>query len=147
MAPSNSTPSDLYPSLTYGDAPAAIEWLCRAFGFTQRLVVPGPAGTIMHSELSLGGAVVMVNSSRPEAGRVAPPTDGPVHGALSIFVADPDAHYARARAADAKITQELKDEEYGARGYMATDPGGHQWYFANYRPGRWWGGESDLSGA
>jgi uncharacterized glyoxalase superfamily protein PhnB len=35
------TPSDIHhPSLTYDDAPAAIEWLCRAFGFTKRFVVP-----------------------------------------------------------------------------------------------------------
>ena len=141
MAP-ELTPSELYPSLTYDDAPAAIEWLCRAFGFTQRLVVPGPDGQIMHSELTLGSSVVMVNSPRPDQGRIAP-VDGKVSTTLSLDVDDPDAHYARAKAADAAITQELQDEEYGARGYMATDPGGHQWYFANYRPGAWWGGESD----
>ena len=36
-----STTSDIYPSLCYEDAPAAIAWLCRAFGFTERLVVSG----------------------------------------------------------------------------------------------------------
>ena len=71
---------------------------------------------------------------------MAPVAGGPVHGTLSLFVEDPNTHYAQACAADAKITQELRDEEYGARGYMATDPGGHQWYFANYRPGAWWDG-------
>lgn len=32
---------DIYPALTYDDAPAAIDWLCAAFGFRKRLVVPG----------------------------------------------------------------------------------------------------------
>ena len=42
------TPSNIYPGLSYDDAPSAIEWLCRAFGFTKRLVVPGPDGSIDH---------------------------------------------------------------------------------------------------
>ena len=140
---SERTPSTIYPSLTYNDAAGAIEWLCRAFGFTQRLVVPGPEGRVMHSELTFGDAVVMVGSPQPEQGRIAPPEGGPVHSTLSLFVEDPDAHYARACEAGAKIVHELTDEEYGARGYMAQDPGGHLWYFADYRPGEWWGGETD----
>lgn len=52
MAPSYRSPSDVYPSLTCEDAPAAIDWLCRTFGFTKRFVVPGPAGRIEHSEHS-----------------------------------------------------------------------------------------------
>ena len=32
--------------MRYQDAPAAIEWLCSAFGFQKHLVVPGENGTI-----------------------------------------------------------------------------------------------------
>jgi uncharacterized glyoxalase superfamily protein PhnB len=64
------TPSDIHPCLTYADASAAIEWLCRAFGFSKRLVVPGLDGTVRHSELSLGTGVVMVSS--PGLGRQPP---------------------------------------------------------------------------
>jgi len=35
MASSYRSPSDIYPSLTCDDAPAAIEWLCRAFGISR----------------------------------------------------------------------------------------------------------------
>jgi uncharacterized glyoxalase superfamily protein PhnB len=42
MSKPASTPSDIHPSLTYDDAPAAIEWLCRVFGFAKRFVVSGP---------------------------------------------------------------------------------------------------------
>jgi len=34
--------------------------LRRLTNFSQRLVVPGPEGTVMHSELTLGDAVIMV---------------------------------------------------------------------------------------
>jgi uncharacterized glyoxalase superfamily protein PhnB len=132
-------PSNLYPSLTYDDAPAAIEWLCRAFGFEKRLVVPGPDGRIVHSELSLGPGVVMVSSPKPEYGRVGPRSQQGASAALCVQVDDPDGHCARARAAGARILRELHDEDYGARGYMAADPEGHAWYFGTYRPGAFWG--------
>jgi len=132
------TPSDLYASLTYNDAPEAIEWLCRAFGFTKRLVVPGPEDSVMHSELTYGTGVIMVSSARLGQGRRSPLALSGVNVALSLFVADPDAHYATAKKAGAKIISELKDEEYGSRGYMAKDLEDHHWCFATYRPGLWW---------
>ncbi len=132
-------PSNIYPSLFYDDAPAAIEWLCRAFGFTKRLVVPGPNGTVLHSELSLGPGVIMVGSAKPERGLFSPRSLSGSNQGLSVQVDDPDSHYARAKAAGAVIVQEPKDEEYGSRGYLAKDPEGHQWYFATYRPGAHWG--------
>jgi len=134
----SSVESDIYPSLTYDDAGAAIEWLCRAFGFTRRLVVPGEGGRIEHSELSFGNAVVMVSSPKAEFNRVSPRAAGGRPQALSLYVADPDAHHAVAMAAGATLLQPLRDEEYGARGYMVADPEGHLWYFGNYRPGGYW---------
>jgi len=138
MVPSHSTLSDIHPSLTYDDAPAAIEWLCRAFGFTRRFVVPGPDNRVEHSELSLGTGVVMVSSPKAEDRRVSPKTLAGVAQALSVFVADPDAHHAVAVAAGARVIRPLQTEDYGARGYMALDPEGHVWYFGNYRPGEYW---------
>ena len=139
MTARHQTPSDIHPSLSYDDAAAAIDWLCRAFGFTRRLVVPGPNGEIIHSELSLGTGVIMVGSSRPEEKRVSPRRlRGQVTNAISVYVPDPDAHLQQALAAGAHMLRPLRDEEYGARGYMAEDPEGHQWYFGNYRPGAHW---------
>ena len=137
MSPPPVITADLYPSLTYDDAPAAIEWLCRAFGFTKRLVVPGPDGSVIHSELSLGNGVVMVSSPKPEDGRRSPARGGAAQ-CLSGCVADPDAHHATAIAAGARVVRELRDEDYGSRGYMALDPEGHVWYFGDYRPGGYW---------
>ena len=57
---------------------------------------------------------------------------------ISVYVADPDAHYHRAREAGSQITQEIKSEDYGARGYVAKDPEGNHWYFGNYQPGAYW---------
>jgi len=143
MPPKDSTPSDIYPGLTYDDAPAAIEFLCRAFGFRKRLVVPGPDGTVMHSELTHGSGVIMIGSPRTEEGRVGPRGLPALHAAFSVHVDDADAHHDRAKAAGAVIVQELADADFGSRGYTAKDPEGNQWHFGTYRPGVWWGGETD----
>ena len=138
MSRPDRVPSSIYPGITYDDAPAAIEWLCRVFGFEKRLVVPGPDGTVMHSELSFGDGVIMVGSVRPEQGRVSPKGLPGVTAAFSVRVDDPDAHYERVVAAGAEIIHELQDEEYGSRGYMVRDLEGHQWCFATYSPGAHW---------
>lgn len=138
MSSAYRTPSDIHPCLTYTDAPAAIDWLCRVFGFTRRLVVPGSEGTVEHSELSLGTGVVMVGSPKPAFGRRAPNDPDGAPGMLSVFVSDPDAHHVKAVAEGAIIVQPLRDEEYGARGYLAKDLEGHFWYFGDYRPGGYW---------
>ena len=132
------TPSNIYPSLFYDDAPAAIEWLCRVFGFTKRFVVPGPDGTVAHSELSLGPGVIMVGSANREKGWVGPRGLAGLHQGLCVQTDDVDAHYRKANAAGAEILQESRDEEYGSRGYMAADPEGNRWYFGTYRPGEYW---------
>jgi len=132
--------ADIHPCLTYADANAAIDWLCRAFGFAKRLVVPGPEGTVQHSELSLGTGVVMVSS--PRRGRQPPGKAGGHTATLSVYVSDPDQHFAQAVASGATVTQPLRDEDYGARGYGVTDLEGHHWYFGNYRPGSYWEGSA-----
>jgi uncharacterized glyoxalase superfamily protein PhnB len=80
----------------------------------------------------------MVSSPKSEFGRVSPKSVRGLPQALSFYVADPDAHHARALAAGATVVRALQDEEYGARGYMVADPEGHHWYFGNYRPGEYW---------
>ena len=132
------TTSTIYPCLCYDDAIGAIEWLERAFGFRKRLLVSGPDGRVIHSELSLEDAVIMVNTARPGEGRLAPTGLPGMPQMLSVFVADPDAHFEQARSAGAEIIDALADLPFGARGYTTRDLEGHLWHFSNYRPGEFW---------
>ena len=136
---STETRSTIIPCLRYRDAPAAIEWLCRAFGFDKRLVVPGENNTIAHAQLTLGGGMVMLGSTDhdSEFGRlIAQPGDIGEREtqSCSLTVADADAHYARAKAAGARIIMELKDNDFGGRGYACRDPEGHHWWIGSYDP-------------
>ena len=50
-SPATNTRATLIPCLRYRDASAAIDWLCKAFGFKKMLVVPEGTGRIAHAEL------------------------------------------------------------------------------------------------
>lgn len=136
----HATPSraGVMPTLRYRDATAAIDWLCRAFGFEARLVVPGENGCIAHAQLAFGNGMVMLGSAREDAlaRYMQPPASlgGTGTHCVYIVVADADAHYAQAKAAGATIVFDIKDEEHGGRGYGCTDPEGHLWYFGTYDP-------------
>jgi uncharacterized glyoxalase superfamily protein PhnB len=133
-----NTRATVIPCLRYRDAPAAIEWLCRTFGFEKQLVVPNPDGTIAHAQLSFGNGMLMLGSVvESEFGRLMRQPDeigGAETQAPYVIVADADAIYARARAAGAKIVLEIKDEDYGGRGFSCRDPEGHLWNFGTYDP-------------
>jgi uncharacterized glyoxalase superfamily protein PhnB len=129
----------LTTSLFYENAGAAIDWLCRAFGFEVQLKVEGENGRIEHSQLTYGDALIMVGDMggpRPEHALMVSP--GSVGGkntqVLCIVVDDADAHCAQARAAGARIFREPAEDDYGDeyptdRTYGAVDPGGHMWFF------------------
>jgi uncharacterized glyoxalase superfamily protein PhnB len=126
----------IFPALRYSDAPAAIEWLGRAFGFEPRMVVDGPNDTVAHAELAYDGAVIMLGTARPpEADDYSAAAPPPGSSALYLAVADPDAHHERAVAAGAEIVRALQDTDYGSREYSARDPEGNVWSFGTYRPG------------
>jgi uncharacterized glyoxalase superfamily protein PhnB len=117
----------VFPTLSYDNAPAAIDFLVEAFG-AERHAVYGDDGKIHHAELRFGNGIVMLGSSSEEM----PATGG--GGGVYIVIDDPDAHCARARAAGAEITRDLHDEPYGSREYSAKDPEGNSWHFGTYQP-------------
>jgi PhnB protein len=121
----------IIPMLSYSDAPAAIEFLCTAFGFTERFRMPMPDGTVGHAELALCDNIVMLATAWTAAGMKSPRDLGGVHGQLHCTVADVDAHYAHAVSAGAIIIGEPQDQPYGERTYRAVDPEGHRWIFAS----------------
>jgi uncharacterized glyoxalase superfamily protein PhnB len=91
------------PALQYQDARAAIEFLCRAFGYE------GEGGSIAHAELTLGNGMVMLGSVKDtEYGKllVRPRDAGGVTMSVYVIVDDVDAHFTRAKAAGAEITRE-----------------------------------------
>ncbi|MBC8328847.1 MAG: VOC family protein [Planctomycetes bacterium] len=133
-----TTTATVIPTMRYHDAAAAIAWLCEAFGFEKHLVVPGEDDTIVHAQLVFGNGMVMLGSaSASEFDDLQKPPSA-LGGAVSqspyIIVDDVDGHHARAVTAGAEIVMEIRDEDYGGRGYSCRDPEGHLWNFGSYDP-------------
>ena len=131
--------SAVIPALRYRDAPAAIEWLCRVIGFEKHLVVPGPDNAIAHAQLALGGGMLMLGSvdNGSEFGtRIRQPDEigGYETQSAYVVVADADAVLARAKAEGWTIVIDIKDEDYGGRGFSCLDPEARLWNVGTYDP-------------
>src|SRR5438093_2170173 len=118
----------ILPHLAYEDAPAALAFLCEAFGFKEKMRMPMGDGRIGHAEIAYQGAVVMLASCWRPAGIKSPQELPGVHSQICCVVDDVDAHYRHALAAGATIIGEPADQPYG-RTYRAVDPEGHRWIF------------------
>ncbi len=107
------------PRLAVRDAIAALDFYAAAFGaqeIYERFCAPD--GTLIHTELRIGDAVVMVTE------------DDGYRALLATYWPDVDAAWARARAAGAEVVYPLADHFYGERGGRLRDPFGQEWMLA-----------------
>lgn len=132
------TRPSIYPTLQYRDAPAAIAWLEKAFGFRVAVSHPDEQGGVMHAELCLGNGMVMLGSCKEDGPfALKTPRDAGV-STQSIYVVvgrdEVDALFERAKASGAEIVWGLRETDYGSRDFSARDPEGHLWSFGTYLP-------------
>ena len=137
VSTAKNTRATVIPGLAYRDAPKAIDWLCENFGFERHLVVPGPNNTIMHAELSFGNGMIMLGSVHDDRDFTLKQPDE-IGGAETqtpyLIVSDADAVYRKVKAAGATIVRDIKDNEYGGRGFSCRDLEGRLWHIGTYDP-------------
>jgi uncharacterized glyoxalase superfamily protein PhnB len=134
--------SPAIPCLRYADAPAAIDFLCAAFGFTVHALHPDEAdpAIIHHAQLVLGNGMVMLGSVRDMESESlytwSTARDlGGVTACVYVVVPDADAHCLHARNEGAVVVDEPHENPgYPGRGYTALDPEGNVWSFGSYDP-------------
>lgn len=121
----------VWPTLTYRDARGAIRFLVDAFGFEEVVSYPGnDESTVSHAELRWPeGGGVMLGTARADSVIADLP---PGTGSIYVVTEDPDALFERARAAGARVVQELHDTDYGSRDFAVRDPEGVYWNFGTY---------------
>jgi uncharacterized glyoxalase superfamily protein PhnB len=130
MLRNRSVPADvILPHVTYRNVAAAIDWLIRAFGFTEHYRYGG-AELVDGAQMHLGEAWIMVNRARP--GRSSPAQAGCATQSLTVFVADVEAHFERAKSVGARIVEEPHETVYGEWQYAAEDLEGHHWLFSRH---------------
>ena len=107
--------STVIPVLRYDDVAAAIDWLCRTFGFTERWRIGDH-----RAQLAVGDGAVAIAERR---GGVGP-------AEVMVRIDDVDGHHERAQREGAMIVQPPADHPYGERQYSAEDLGGNRWTFS-----------------
>ena len=124
----------VWPIFAFRDARAAADFLVGAFGFELRAIYArdDDPSVVEHGELRwpLGGGVMFGTAGKDDG-----PFGSRLPGNDSVYVVcdDPDALFSRATSAGAEVVRELKDEDYGSRGFSVRDPEGNLWSFGTYR--------------
>jgi PhnB protein len=122
------------PALVVNNAARALEFYSEVFEAKERSRIPGPGGTIVHSEIEIGDSVLIVEDPAPYLGTQAPPPGGldgtPVF--LFTYVSDVDAVIKRAVELGATLKRAPQDQFYGDRDGFIVDPFGHSWTIASH---------------
>jgi PhnB protein len=113
------------PYLIVEKAAEVIEFMKRAFGAQVTFQMPGPDGSIGHSEIRVGDSMIMLSSAREQW--KAMPT------MIHLYVEDCDAVYAKAVEAGAETVMPLADQFYGDRSGGVKDVAGNLWWIATHK--------------
>ena len=128
MLKNRSVPTDnILPHVAYHDIEAAIAWLTATFGFKEYYRYGDP---ISGAQMHLGNAWLQLHRAKP--GHSSPAKLGFGTQSLTIFVEDIETHFARTKAAGAKLLEDLHETVYGELQYAVEDLEGHHWLFSRH---------------
>ena len=120
------------PLLTVRDADAAIDYYRAVFGAEEVLRLTAPDGRVLHGELQIGGAMVMLVDEFPEWENRNPESIGGTPVRIHLYVEDVDAVAGRAVDAGGMVAVPVAVQFYGDRSGRIEDPYGHQWVLASH---------------
>jgi uncharacterized glyoxalase superfamily protein PhnB len=121
----------LAPHLVVDGAAAAIDFYRAAFGASEMVRMPGAGGKLMHAQVAINGAVVMLVDENPDFGMLGPKSTKGAAVTLHLVVGNADASIERAAKAGAKVIMPATDMFWGDRYGMVEDPFGHRWAIAS----------------
>jgi PhnB protein len=114
--------------LIVNDAPKALDFYKNAFGADILGVHKTPDGKVMHAELNIGGARLMLADEFPGAGCSSAKTLGNSPVVLNLYVKEGvDTLFNQAVGAGATVVMPLGDQFWGDRYGQVQDPFGHRW--------------------
>jgi PhnB protein len=113
------------PMLSVRGGARAVEFYKAAFSAVEVFRIEAPEGAVV-SRLAVQGAEFWVSDESPEHGNFSPESLGGGSVRMVLTVPDPDAMFARALAAGARVVVAVK-EDYGWRLGRVVDPFGHHW--------------------
>ena len=112
------------PMLSVRNGAQALEFYKAAFGAEELFKIENGGSVV--ATLSVNGAEFWVADESPEHLNFSPETLGGGTVRMVMVVSDPDAAFARAVKAGAKVVVPMKND-YGWRLGRVVDPYGHHW--------------------
>ena len=113
------------PLLSVRQGAQAVEFYKLAFGATEVFRIEDPSGAVV-ATLAVDGAEFWVADESPEHQNFSPESLGGGTVRVILTVSDPDAMFARAVAAGARVVTAMTNA-YGWRLGRVADPFGHHW--------------------
>jgi PhnB protein len=120
------------PHIYVDGASDGIAFYKRAFDAVELFRIAAPDGRILHAELSIHGAVVMIGDPDDEL-YAEPKALGRTTAGLHVFVDDNAAVLRRAVEAGAEQVQPPTEMFYGANSASVRDPFGHVWVLLTWK--------------
>jgi len=122
--------SVIIPRLVCRDPLAELDFCKTTFRAEERVRRPGPDGGVSHALITIGPAMIMIESEWPAMTMRAPRPDGSSPVAIFVYIEDVDQAVERAAELGAKILMPLEDQFWGDRTAWIMDPSGHVWTIA-----------------
>jgi PhnB protein len=120
------------PYLSIKDAASAIEFYQQAFGAVETMRLRTPDGKIVHAQIKIGQALVMMADADGKY-HFDPQALGGSSVSIHLYVEDVDAFVSRAVAVGAKVVIPVNDQFYGDRTGRLVDPFGHVWIISTHK--------------
>ncbi|MGZ3788562.1 MAG: VOC family protein [Bacteriovorax sp.] len=121
------------PHLYLNMASAALDFYQKAFDAKTIFVLKNEKNRILHAEMEIGKARVMLSDEFPEMDCYSPRHLGGTTFCTSLYFEDADKVFSRALAAGAQELEKVDDQFWGDRGGKIVDPFGHQWYILTHK--------------
>lgn len=134
----------IIPMLAYENGVEAMDWLCKAFGFTSVTQWLDDSGRLSHGEIAMGESLIMLASPTPnyqspahhrsvcDAAAKWYKVPYIINGVL-VYVDDIEGHFKIAKENGAVILSEIETGGPGTR-YRAEDLEGQRWMFMQKQP-------------
>jgi PhnB protein len=116
--------------LIVNDASQAIAFYLKAFDAVEIVRLADSTGKVMHAEIRINGAPLMLADEFPDMGYRSPRSLGGSPVSVLLYVEDVDAQFKKALAAGAKEKMPVQDQFDGDRRGTLVDPFGHIWLLA-----------------
>lgn len=110
----------------------AMDFYAKAFGAKDKGRIAGPNGVVVHGEMKIGDAIIMLGEEMPDMGSHSPQALGGSPVTMMLYVKDVDAAYAKATAAGCTTLMPPANMFWGDRYCRVADPFGHQWAIATH---------------